>query len=80
MKKGAIVKLSQEGLDWIYGNKPAWRERAKDYRYEFAGYPRNKFERERGIIRVKRLTSYSFLTFHKSFLEPANSEKEEHNG
>ena len=71
MEKGTIVKLSQEGLDWIYGNKPAWRERAKNYRYMFSGYPKSEFERKHGIVRVKRLTSYSFLTFHESFLEPA---------
>ena len=71
MEKGTIVKLSQEGLDWIYKNSPARRERAKGYRYEFYGYPKNKFERKHGIVRVKRLTSYSFLTFHESFLEPA---------
>lgn len=70
MNKGDIVKLSQEGLSWIYSN-PTWRDRARDYRYEFWGYPRNKFEREHGIVRVKRLTSYSFLTFHKFFIELA---------
>lgn len=69
MNRGDIIKLSQAGLDWIYGSKPAWGDRAKDYRYEFWGYPRNEFERKHGIVRVKRLTSYSFLTFHKSFIE-----------
>jgi len=71
MQKGTIVKLSQEGLEWLYKNSPARKERAKTYRYEFHGYPRNKSEREYGIVRVKRLTSYSFLTLHESFLEVA---------
>lgn len=76
MKRGDIVRLSQEGLDWIYGAKPAWRDRAKGHRYIYWGYPRSEFERKDGIIRLKRLTSYSFLTFHKSFLQLAD-EKEE---
>lgn len=74
MKKGDIVKLSKEGLNWIYGSRPAWKDRARDYRYIFWGYPHNKFEREHGIVRVKRQTSYSFLTFHKSFIELAQNE------
>jgi len=77
MKRGDIVRLSQEGLDWIYGSKSAWQDRARDYRYVFWGYPRNKWEREHGIIRVKRLISYSFLTFHKSFLQLADEKEGE---
>lgn len=73
MNKGDIVKLSQRGLDYIYGNSPVWRDRAKDYRYIFWGYPHNKFEREHGIVSVKRQTSYSFLTFHKDFIELAQA-------
>jgi len=71
MKRGDVVKLSEGGLDWIYGDKPAWRERATGCRYIFWGYPRNKFEKEHGIVSVKRQTSNSFLPFHKDFIELA---------
>ena len=71
MKKGDIVKLSQAGLDWIYKGNPAWRERAETYRYMFWGYPRDEAEKRHGIVTVKRLTSHSFLSFHKRFLELA---------
>lgn len=72
MKRGTLVKLSQKGLEWIYKNI-AWRDRARGYRYIFWGYPRDEFERKNGIVRVKRTTSHSFLTFHKDFLEVANN-------
>ena len=67
MKRGTIVKFSEAGLDWLYPSQGPAREKAKEKRFEFCGVNRNDLD----TVRVKRMTSESYIYYHATFIEPA---------
>ena len=67
MKIGTIVKLSEAGLDYLYADAPRKiREKAEKLRYEYRGHSKQYDD----VVIVKRLTSNSWLNFHKTFIKP----------
>jgi len=69
LKRGDILKLSKEGLDYLYGYKPNKREQAKEYRFEYRCPSRNTD----ACISVRKIGAsyYTYQSYHKSFLESA---------
>lgn len=66
-ERGAILKLSQEGLDHIYGYNPKGREKASRRRFEYRYYS----QRYPDCLSVKKLPERYYRTYHKTFLERA---------
>jgi len=65
MKKGTLVKLSQEGLDYLFPVQNHFRERAAKKRFLYCGPDKKDLD----VVRVKRLTSASYAYYHKRFIE-----------
>ncbi len=66
MKKGDILQLSAEGLDWLSGGIVKERERLRTLRFEFRG----ESSRDPSCFTVKRLSKKPYYqTYHKTFLE-----------
>jgi len=68
VKTGTIVKISQVGLDHLYPVHDSLRKKAEGKRFKYCGVDRNDLD----VVRVKRLTSDSYLFYHETFIEPAN--------
>lgn len=68
MKIGTIVKISQVGLDHLFPVHNHLRKKAEGKRFEYRGIDRNDAD----VVRVKRLTSDSYIYYHKTFMESAN--------
>jgi len=66
MKRGDVLKLSQEGLEWIAGGRGSTRARLMTLRFTYLH--RNKRYIE--SISVKRIGSKNrYESYHFSFLE-----------
>lgn len=66
MKVGCQIKLSQEGLDFIYKYDSKGKERARQFRYEYRGVTKA----DPDIVIAKRLTSESYVHYLHTFIEP----------
>lgn len=66
--RGDILKLSEEGLDWLYKYDPKGRERASQWRFEY----RCRNRRDSECLTVIKIGNKGYYqTYHKSFLEKA---------
>ena len=67
-QRGDILKLSQEGLDFLYRYETEGRrQRASQWRFEYRCRARNDSD----CITVKKLPQGYYHTYHESFLELA---------
>ena len=66
-KRGDILKFSNKGLDWLYGDRDT-REQAKTKRFEYRCVAR-KFS---DCISVKPEGKEYYLIYFKTFLERAS--------
>lgn len=64
LKKGDILKLSEEGLDWFYKYNPKGREGASQWRFEYRSRSRKASE----CLSVIKVGTGYYQTYHKSFL------------
>ncbi len=65
-KRGDILKLSEEGLDWLYNYRPEGREGASQWRFEYRCQSRKDID---CLSVIKVGTKRYYRTYHKSFLE-----------
>jgi len=68
-QKGDILRLSKQGLDWMFEAKPKQREKASKWRFQFRCYS-GHFSDCITVIKVGTVCSYSL--YHESFLELAS--------
>ncbi len=66
-KKGDTLKLSEEGLNWIYSYNPKGRVRASQWRFEY----RCQTRRDVDCISVLKLPQRYYHSYHNTFLERA---------
>lgn len=64
-QRGNILRLSQEGLDYIYKYDPAGRARASRFVFEFRG----KTRKDLSCSSVRRIGGKHLYIYHQSFLE-----------
>lgn len=65
MKKGTILKFSEEGLDWLSGGDAGERAKLTFKRFEFRCKAREAPE----CLSVKLVGKNYYRTYHQSFLE-----------
>ena len=72
MKPGTILRFSEKGIEYLYGNRPALkREEVALWRFVYLGVPPG-VDGAQGVIKVVKLGTQVVTGYHRDFLQVYN--------